>query len=100
MLVRTPRLRSFRFPCAILPELRSSAVQLPSFPGERRVECLFENRRTRIHGRLRSPLPVLHIYACTTADDWEKNPRASFVALETGGSNLAEFKINAISEET
>jgi hypothetical protein len=44
-------------------------------------------------------LSVLAFYSCTTVDDWEKIPRASFLAEVTGGSSLAEFRIKAISED-
>jgi hypothetical protein len=34
------------------------------------------------------------------AGEWVKNPRTILLADDTGGSNLAEFNMKVISEET
>jgi hypothetical protein len=39
-------------------------------------------------------------YSCATAGDRENKPLTSLLAEETGGSSRAEFKMNAISEDT
>src|SRR5690348_1281391 len=37
---------------------------------------------------------------CAAVRDWGCSPRTSWLAGDTGGSNRAEFKMKAISEET
>jgi len=64
---------------------------------QREFVCVIHSLRRH---NLCSPIsPLLGFYSFAIADDCEMNPRTNLLAEETGGSSLAEFKMNVSSEE-